>query len=595
MTASRVRAAAFFLAALVVAQSQAASAQSEQPQQLLPTFLQPGRDLTNQSDVGARSVIGGGQIEINRVGTTAVDSVGVLQAGDGGFGPATWTGSQRAEIESLLALLPADFGSRELRALARRLLLSAAPPPRGTALGGQSDGQAGGFLSLRAASLEWIGEYGGLRELLVRVPRRADNDPGLLRQRFEMALVAGATQDACGRAFDGVARYSEDADWQRAMIYCHFAAGETDAAALGLDLLREAGEQDSDFVALANVLLGLAEMPERVAPSPLNLAMIELAGRPPPRATVEAADPGLRAWLSTWTSLDDDLRLNLTEDAAARGLVPAGELATAYRVTRFEQAQLDDALAAASYMTAPPGRALLYRAAAEGTWVRQRAELLQALSDLSRGGELEMAVSEASMPLLAVLPVDENQLDLAATAARLSLLADQSERAAGWLDLVRRQPGTAVETKRDFLALWPFARMTDNWLDMRGVSVAHWGDLARELGRDPAAVAGQQAFLEAVLPVTDQINSGLSESLTPVRTAAASDAGGSAIFRDLREAAQQGRTGETVLRALLFLAEGGLASSEPELLAEVMLALDQVGLGASARRLALEAAVQRGL
>ena len=60
-------------------------------------------------------------------------------------------------------------------------------------------------------------------------------------------------------------------------------------------------------------------------------------------------------------------------------------------------------------------------------------------------------------------------------------------------------------------------------------------------------------------------------------------------------AANQGRRGETVMLAALILGESGLADMDMAVLAEIVSALRQVGLGQEARRFALEIAVQAGI
>ncbi len=68
-----------------------------------------------------------------------------------------------------------------------------------------------------------------------------------------------------------------------------------------------------------------------------------------------------------------------------------------------------------------------------------------------------------------------------------------------------------------------------------------------------------------------------------------------ALWFRLEEAARGARKGETVLLSLLALGDGGPAQADPIVLRRVLRALGAVGLEASARALAVEAAVAAGL
>ena len=67
------------------------------------------------------------------------------------------------------------------------------------------------------------------------------------------------------------------------------------------------------------------------------------------------------------------------------------------------------------------------------------------------------------------------------------------------------------------------------------------------------------------------------------------------FWRGLRNAASQGRIGETVLLALTALGQGGPTQADPTLLRTVIESLRAVGLSAEARAIAIEAAVAAGI
>ncbi len=61
------------------------------------------------------------------------------------------------------------------------------------------------------------------------------------------------------------------------------------------------------------------------------------------------------------------------------------------------------------------------------------------------------------------------------------------------------------------------------------------------------------------------------------------------VMRRLKAASDAGRVGETVLVALIALGEAGPGELHPQPMAEIVSALQQVGLERDARRLAFEA------
>jgi hypothetical protein len=68
-----------------------------------------------------------------------------------------------------------------------------------------------------------------------------------------------------------------------------------------------------------------------------------------------------------------------------------------------------------------------------------------------------------------------------------------------------------------------------------------------------------------------------------------------ALWHGLRDAAANGRLGETVLLSLIALSEGGVAETNLLSLSAVIESLREVGLREESRKLALEAAVTHGL
>jgi hypothetical protein len=68
-----------------------------------------------------------------------------------------------------------------------------------------------------------------------------------------------------------------------------------------------------------------------------------------------------------------------------------------------------------------------------------------------------------------------------------------------------------------------------------------------------------------------------------------------ALWLDQQQAAKAGRLGETVLTTILLASAGDHLAAEPIVLAQAVAGLQAVGLGADARALAVEAALDAGI
>lgn len=520
-----------------------------------------------------RARIKTGGIEINPLRRSGVEGVGVLDPGSGGFGLGLWQDSERPAIDQLITRIPADLSSPALRDLARRLLLSSAPPPQG------AEG-AEGFLTLRARSLRNLGEAEALAKLMRLVPQTTGAEPAVARLRVEADLLRHARDEACQQVQNVVSRHTAEVYWQQALIYCQLSGGERAAAQIGLDLLRESGDADPEFLALANAVAGIGEAPETVAPTPLKLALLTLREAPLPPALLESGNPGLLAWLATGQTLDLPTRRDAAERAAAAGALPADVLQQLYAVPSFEAAQLDAALTRAPDLPGAEGRALLYQAAAAQPLPPVRAELLAALL-ADTPAERELGVSAAVLPLVAELPAQADLGWFAPAAARALLLGGRYDAAGAWLDLVRWGVSRGQVSAEEAAALRPLLAVTgrtglrlpvEETPQTQGDLLA--AALLNGLG-EQVPVAWNEALAEAPAPVG---------AMPPAAAAYA-----------LRQAAAAGRAGETGLLVLLLLGESGTAGSHLLMVDESLRALTAVGLGNEARALAIETVARRGL
>src|SRR5262249_44492092 len=159
-----------------------------------------------------------------------------------------------------------------LRALARRLLLSAATPPKGT-------GSGRSFIVERAEALVGLGDVDAAAALLRLLPDK-DVDAAALRLQVDLAWLAGDIAAGCDLASRGLARFDKEAYFAKVMIFCEAQAGQRDKAMLGLDMLRDQNQADDPlFASLIDPLTGgpTTRIDSAAALTPLHLAMLRTA------------------------------------------------------------------------------------------------------------------------------------------------------------------------------------------------------------------------------------------------------------------------------------------------------------------------------
>jgi len=554
--------------------------------------------VPKSTDIPAPASSGG--IVVNPLSEISLDAIGTLDESAGGFGPETWRGSNRFVIEHLLQRLPGDLPSRELRDLARRLLLSIAVPPAAGDEG--TDGRDGRLLTLRVERLRAAGEIDGLNDLLAVVPNRAD-DESLARARIDGLLLAYDLKGACHYVRAGIASYHQVAYWQKAMAFCQMVGGELDKAMLGLDLLREQGAADDPaFLALASTAYGSkATLSPAMQLAPLHLAMARSTGTALPAEVIDSAGPGELAFLSRAPNADPLVRLRAAEIACAEGLVEARVLAEAYAAISFTPEDLGNAIAALDKLDGPRSRALLYQAVLREDLVATRAELLRvAFEEAAQDGLYEAAV-DVFLPVLTEIPATPELAWFAATAGRALYAAGRYEQASAWLMLGRQESILDPQAQSAVATLWPYSRLAGAAALSNDGTLAAWRSVREGLGDETAARS--QALLRAAFQALGEFDSMSWSRIAALGDATPAPPPDAALIYALEDASEARRLGETVLLSLIVLSEGGANGEGKTSLRQVhtlalgaaLSALVRVGLRDEARALAIEAALALGV
>jgi len=529
----------------------------------------------------------GTAIQVDSLSEIDPDSAGILTVEDEGFGIDMWRGTDRRVVDALLPRLPVKAASSAMRGLMRRLLLSAAAVPEGPS-------SRGGLVALRARLLAEMGDLAGVAALLDATPGRAAN-PALAEIEADARFLVNDNARACALASNEI-REHDSAYWQKAFIFCQALAGQHSRASLGVDLLRELGEGDNAFFSLVEGLAGggstdLERMPN---PTPLHLAMARAAKMRLPPDVISSNRPGVLRAIAISPNAPVELRLEAAERAEAAGALSIDTLRQLYTSMSFSEEALANPLSKAEAESGPFSRALLYRTALVQTVPTAQAEAVARAFELAREGGRYVATVRGFLPVLRRLPASGELVWFAPEAVRALLVAEQHEDATAWLVLLREASIASPQTGDALAALMPIARLAGapdaaEW-DVAGLAEWWNGMKGEDAARDRATLL--YSLLDAVGdPVPEPLWNVLLDG--PERSAAA--VSHPALWRQLGNAAEDGRLGETVMLALLALGDGGPAAVEPLTLSHAVRSLHAVGLVAEARAIAVEAAAAAGL
>ena len=522
------------------------------------------------------------------LGAPDPDGAGTL-SGVRGLGGDPWRGIGRAELLPLIAALPVDTPSPTVKALERRLLLSAgspavatgeAPPPRR-------------FGALRIEKLARLGDPAGAAELADLLPAAlaaalAADEPAA-RALTDAELVRGGFD--CTRAL-ARGRSFTSAYWSRLALFCRARVGDQAGTDEALATLRGTGRRSDPFLMVAEALAGAAPPPARMLSLQgdgeglaLLLAAMRTAriGVPPDRLPLD--NPPALAAIATNPSTDPATRAAAGERAAASLFLDARQLLDLYAQVPAVGDELLRVRDIAQRDRSARTRALVHQAMAAAMDGRRRVALAALAVELVDPRLRVGPVGNAAAGLLDSVSPSGDAAALAPSAARLYYALGRLDQARRWQDLALRSGRSA-----DTAWLWPLSvvatgrgaedpRALTAWLDeaLRGAD-----------GMARSRIAGQMALLQATgVAIPDEAWMKATDGAGPP---SGSDAGvDPALWQRLGDAAAGGRIGETVAVALLLMGEAGPAALPPVVTARVAANLKAVGLEPDARALAREA------
>ncbi|MEQ8710010.1 MAG: hypothetical protein RIC36_13540 [Rhodospirillales bacterium] len=547
------------------------------PVQLLkkrqPDRATPPAPVTRDAEPGTRAPSG---VTVRRLGVVSTESVGVLTSGQGGLGSNMWGNLERSRVVALLDALPDQLASPALRDLQQRLLLTAATIPAG-------EGRS--VLELRALKLAALGDLESVEQLVGSAPDRQGNEV-LDRLVAEAALMSSDPMTACSNA-GYINRQYRSGFWQRLDIYCRIRQQDRNGAMLGLDLLRESSGT-APFLLAAEAALAGADQPKIQADDldVLDVAMLIAGGYGPPDEAIESIPTSTLLSLAFADTVPTETRLLAAERGVAAGVVEADTLRSIYQFVGFGTAQMSDPIASARNLAPGQARALLYQASQIQSFDAARAELMRAALATAGTAWQYLVVAHAFQPVVSSISPSSSLNWFAPFAVAGLLTAGDYPSAERWVAMMEANGPVSDEA----------ARLARDLRPLIWIAQSPEPALSQVASVFPGNDAGADLSVRArLLPLMAAVGIQTpGESWTPLLSWIAPQAVEMApehLIAGLRRAADQQRTAEVAVLALRLLGTAGPGGSARQAVVVAVEALQQIGLEADARAIALESAI----
>ncbi|THD56875.1 hypothetical protein [Phenylobacterium sp.] len=230
---------------LFVGPAAGALAQEPPPAATAPADSPPPGPLPPSPPVAAAPATQGVEVE-----ALAAPDAFTTAGRDTGLPATLWRGASLKTVQTVLPLVAAKPLSPAAAALARRVLATGAPGPKG--------GNDPALTGARAIALLGQGDAKAAAAILARAPG-VDRTPELARAAAESALLAGDDARACAVA-ESLTSGRDDVYWLRLRAYCQAIGGHPDQAQLTFDLA-QAQAKDPIFARLMTAKLAGAGNP----------------------------------------------------------------------------------------------------------------------------------------------------------------------------------------------------------------------------------------------------------------------------------------------------------------------------------------------
>jgi hypothetical protein len=514
-------------------------------------------------------------VEVGALGTPEGPPVGTLETAGGGLGEHMWSGSNRARAEELLNRAPPATGDPAMRDLSRRIVLTRAGAPPGTA--------PHAFTTVRIQKLLDAGfiEEAGALAALAQVP----NDEEFARVQADALLIANRSADVCGSA-TSTRLSAGDAFWMQLRAYCAALSGDTTNAELTREVMRAQGRDDPAYDTLLDDVLNHQAVPAGAIthPTAMHLYLLEQAGLPVPEAVARSMGTPANVLVMRDARNAPRARFEAAERVVMTGAASVGDLKVIADAQDLPVSKVASAATDAPSLPFFMGQVLLRRAATIEPRSDVKAGLIaQALSLAEKQNMLPLAAALQADVIESIKPAPTNR-EYARTFARALILAGRPDAAARWTG------GDPVMRSIAGLASQDVARIATAQIDMSA--------FAASFSVNPPVSDPDGSYKTLVLGLADVL--GLPMPPDAKGHAASLEAQmwdgkrpGPGTMRTIEElSAQPDRRGEALLLMLDAMHGTGLRDLAPDVTIAFVRLIAGMGETDAARALAFEALAQ---
>ena len=408
-------------------------------------------DIAKPRIQSASKRITGGRVEVDNLEAVDASEVGILTYQTGALGGQMWRGTSGALVERLIGNLPTRAPSVAMRELMRRLLLSPSVAPEGI-----SDPNY--LISIRFNKLMTIGALDDASKLFDALP--SARVAKLTALEVDLRFLANDNARACKLAEQEIA-IATSPFWQKSFTFCSILKGEKEKALLSLSLMRELGEEDQTFLALAEgLILGEDfELSEMDNPSPLHLAMSRVGNVQLPGSVISSNIPSVLRAIAMSPKASIELRLEAGERADEAGALPVDVLRQMYASVTFSEEDLANPLSRAEIEFGPMVRALLFRTSLAQTIPIAQAEAAARAFALARDEGRYISTVHVFWPILKRIEASNELLWFAPEALRALLLVGDRDAALPWYQILQASAARNADAAKAIALFGPLAHL----------------------------------------------------------------------------------------------------------------------------------------
>jgi hypothetical protein len=362
-------------------------------------------------------------VEVGSLGAPEGPPAGTLEPPTGSLGDQIWSGSERGKVEELLDRAPLASADPHLRDLTRRLVLTRAPAPPGTA--------PHAFATVRIRKLLDAGliDEAGTLAAMAQVP----NDEEFAQVQAEALLTANRSADVCS-GMTSARMSAGDVFWMQLRAFCAQLGGDTATAELTRDVLRAQGNQDPAYDTLVqDVLTHKAVPPGAIAhPTAMHLYLLQQAGLPVTEALARTMGTPANVLVLRDARNSPRARFEAAERVVSTGAASIADLKAIADAQDLPMSKVASAATDAPNLPFFMGQVLLRRAATIEPRPDEKARLAALALSLADKQNMLPLGSALQADVIATVKPSPATAGYSRDFARALLLADRPDAAAHW-------------------------------------------------------------------------------------------------------------------------------------------------------------------